>query len=296
MNAVDLHTHSTCSDGTYTPEELMDYAVEKELKAIALTDHDTVAGIAPARRHIEEKRLPLELIPGIELSTIYDLPDEDREQEVHVVGLFVDTENRDFIDTIENNARSRVGRNAEICEKLTAAGLPVTYEELEEANPGAVLTRAHIAKLLLAKGLIKTRQEAFDRYIGDNGPCFVPRKKVSPFEAVELILSAKGVPVLAHPMLYKLSRAQLTRLAKEMQDAGMIGIEAIYSTYTQEEERTVRQIAKELSLLVSGGSDFHGANKPGLDLRTGYGSLFVPETVLWELRGNIPSLSSKEPR
>ncbi|MBR0091168.1 MAG: PHP domain-containing protein, partial [Lachnospiraceae bacterium] len=262
MRAVDLHTHSTCSDGTYTPEALMDYAEEKELAAIALTDHDTIAGIAPAAAHIKEKGLSPELIPGIELSTVYDLPDEPREQEVHVVGLFVDTENKGFIDTIENNAKSRVGRNDEICRRLTAAGLPVTYAELDEANPGAVLTRAHIAKLLLAKGLIKTRQEAFDRYIGDDGPCFVPRKKVTPFEAVELILSVKGMPVLAHPMLYKLSRAQLTRLAKEMQEAGMKGIEAIYSTYTQEEERTVRAIARELGLLVSGGSDFHGANKP----------------------------------
>ena len=284
MNAVDLHTHSTCSDGTYTPEELMAYAAEKGLKAIALTDHDTVAGIAPAAAYIKEQALPLELVPGIELSTIYDLPGEGREQEVHVVGLFVDTENKAFTDTIEANAKSRVGRNAEICEKLTAAGLPVTYEELEEANPGAVLTRAHIAKLLLAKGLIQTRQEAFDRYIGDDGPCFVPRKKVTPFEAVELIRSAGGVPVLAHPMLYKLTKAQLAELAKELKAAGLTGIEAVYSTYTQEEERCVRAIAKETGLLVSGGSDFHGANKPGLDLGTGYGSLFVAESILEALR------------
>ncbi|MBR5970676.1 MAG: PHP domain-containing protein [Lachnospiraceae bacterium] len=284
MKAVDLHTHSTCSDGTYTPEELMAYAAEKGLKAIALTDHDTVAGIAPAAAYIKEQALPLELVPGIELSTIYDLPGEGREQEVHVVGLFVDTENKAFTDTIEENAKSRVGRNAEICEKLTAAGLPVTYEELEEANLGAVLTRAHIAKLLLAKGLIQTRQEAFDRYIGDDGPCFVPRKKVTPFEAVELILSAGGVPVLAHPMLYKLTKAQLTELAKELKAAGLVGIEAVYSTHTQEEERCVRAIAKETGLLVSGGSDFHGANKPGLDLGRGYGSLFVAESILEELR------------
>ncbi|MBR0164508.1 MAG: PHP domain-containing protein [Lachnospiraceae bacterium] len=279
---VDLHTHTNKSDGTYTPRELMDYAVQKGLKAIAITDHDTTDGIDEAFDHIREKNLLLELIPGTEFSTVWQM--EEREQEIHVVGLFVDYKQDAYAAHLKGYIESRVVRNRKMCELLTQAGMPVTPEALEEANPGAVITRAHFGRYLLEQGYVRTRKEAFDRYIGEGCPCFIPRRKVTPFEAVRVILHAGGVPVLAHPMLYHLTEEELRRLAREMKEAGLVGIEALYSTHTREEERLIRRIAKEYDLCVSGGSDFHGANKPGLDLATGYGSLFVPDDILETLR------------
>lgn len=279
---VDLHTHSNRSDGTYTPSALMDYAAEKGLKAIALTDHDTTDGIDEAAARIKERALPLELIPGTEFSTVWQM--EGREQEIHVVGLFVDYRQEAYAAHLTSFVRSRIDRNHRMCALLTEAGMPVTLEELERDNPGAVITRAHFGRFLLEKGYVKTRKEAFDKYIGEGCPCFIPRKKVTPFEAVQVIRNASGVPVLAHPMLYNLTEKELRTLVKEMKDAGLCAIEALYSTHTPQEERLIKKIAADFDILISGGSDFHGANKPGLDLAVGYGSLYIPDEVLENLR------------
>lgn len=284
MRAVDLHTHTNCSDGTLTPRELMDYAVKKGLKAIALTDHDTTRGLDEAEAHIRENALPLELVPGIELSTIWHIEEENRDQEVHVVGLFIDRTDEALQAHLDEFVSSRVDRNRKMCGLLTNAGMPVSMEELERDNPGAVITRAHIARFMLERGYAKDKKEIFAKYIGEGCPYYIPRRKVTPCEAVRVILEAGGVAVLAHPMLYRITEAQLETLARGMQQAGMCGIEAIYSTYTEAEERTVRRIAKKLGLTLSGGSDFHGTNKPGLDLAVGYGKLFVPEDILETLR------------
>ncbi|MBR0172995.1 MAG: PHP domain-containing protein [Lachnospiraceae bacterium] len=284
MRAVDLHTHTNCSDGTFTPRELMDYAVGKGLRAIALTDHDTTRGLDEAEAHIRENALPLELVPGIELSTMWHIEEEDRDQEVHVVGLFIDRTDPALQAHLDEFVSSRVNRNRKMCEKLTEAGMPVSMEELERDNPGAVITRAHFARFMLEHGYVKDKKEVFAKYIGEDCPYYIPRKKVSPCEAVRVIREAGGVAVLAHPILYRITEAQLETLARGMQAAGMRGIEAIYSTYTEAEERTVRRLAKKLRLAVSGGSDFHGTNKPGIDLAVGYGKLFVPEEILETLR------------
>ena len=284
MRAVDLHTHTNCSDGTFTPRELMDYAVEKGLKAIALTDHDTTRGLDEAEAHIRENALPLELIPGIELSTMWRIEEEDRDQEVHVVGLFIDRTDPALQAPLDEFVSSRVNRNRKMCEKLTEAGMPISMEELERDNPGAVITRAHFARFMLEHGYVKDKKEVFAKYIGEDCPFYIPRKKVTPCEAVRVIREAHGIAILAHPMLYHLSEARLETLARDMQQAGMCGIEAIYSTYTEAEERTVRRLAKKLGLIPGGGSDFHGTNKLGLDLAVGYGKLFVPEEILETLR------------
>ena len=284
MGQVDLHTHSTCSDGTYTPAALMDYAAEKHLRAIALTDHDTMAGIDEAQARIEEQRYDLELVPGIEFSTSWQVEGSTREQEVHVVALFLDRHNAALQTHLRDFVASRIERNKKMCRLLTEAGMPVPYETLEAENPGAVITRAHIARFMLEHGYAKDKKEIFSRHIGEGCPCYVPREKITPFDAVRVALQAQGVPVLAHPMLYKLTEEELTLLARRMKEAGCIGIEAIYSTYTQAQEHTVRRIAADCGLLISGGSDFHGDNKPGLGLAVGYGRLFVPASVLETLR------------
>lgn len=310
MNIVDLHVHSNCSDGTFSPRELVDYAMEKGLSAFALTDHDTVNGLTEAIHYAKmlrvqsgsnvltvpddssilhpaqsdrsilpqaqsgSTRLIPEVIPGIELSTEYQGKD------VHIVGLYINYENAAFQKKLQEFVDSRTVRNQEMCRLLQGAGIDITYEKLETEFPGCVITRAHYARYLLKHGYINNLQEAFERYVGDHCPYFVPRKKVTPTQAIELILEADGIPVLAHPILYHLSDARLDALVAECKAAGLLGIEAVYSTYTPAEERQIRRLADKYHLLISGGSDFHGANKPGLDLGCGYGKLVVCEDIL----------------
>ncbi|WP_026527103.1 PHP domain-containing protein [Butyrivibrio sp. VCD2006] len=272
MKKADLHTHSTASDGTYSPSELIDYAYEKGLSAIALTDHDTVSGLFEA---MERGKLypELEVIPGIEYSTVRNGKD------VHIVGLYIDYQSDSFKKSLQGFIDSRTERNRQMCKKLTDAGMPITYEELVQKNPGAVITRAHFGKLLLEKGYITSVKEAFDRFIGDHCPYYVPREKITPEMAIDQILSAGGVPVLAHPVLYGLGRDAMDELVHSMKDAGIVGIEAIYGTYTPQDERDIKALAMKYNLLISGGSDFHGKNKPHIDLGAGTGKMTVPYEV-----------------
>ena len=171
-----------------------------------------------------------------------------------------------------------------MCRNLQEAGIDITYDKLQLENPGAVITRAHYASYLLEHGYVKSRQEAFDRYLGDHTKYFVPREKVTPAQAVALILEADGIPILAHPPLYHMGKDRMDRLVSSLKSSGLMGIEALYSTYTNQDERDMRNLAAKYDLLLSGGSDFHGANKPRLDLGTGYGRLFVPEELLDRIR------------
>lgn len=295
---VDLHVHSTRSDGTYTPTRLVDYAMKKGLSAFALTDHDTVDGLQEAMDYADSLRClqpdvgsattetdrnsaaeaghnPVpEVIPGIELSSEY------QGRDVHIVGLYIDHHNTLFQDYLRHFVESRDTRNHKMCALLQAAGMDISYEKLLETFPGSVITRAHYAKYMLMHGYIKSMSEAFERYVGDHCPYYVPREKVTPAQAVELIRQAGGIPVLAHPILYHMSDTALDTLTGQLKEAGLMGIEAIYSTYHACDERQIRRLADKYQLLISGGSDFHGDNKPGLDLGVGYGRLYVPDEVL----------------
>ena len=287
MKAVDLHVHSNRSDGTFSPTQLVDYAMEKGLAAFALTDHDCVDGLEEALSYAEQLRRTLppekaacvpEVIPGIEFSTEYQGGD------VHIVGLYIDYHNERFQKYLQDFVASRVNRNRKMCALLQEAGIDISYEALLAEFPNAVITRAHYAKFLLKHNYTKSMKEAFERYIGDHCPCYVPREKVSPEQAVDLILQAGGIPILAHPILYHMSDERLETLVSKLKNAGLMGIEAIYSTYNTAEERQIRRLAETYQLAVSGGSDFHGENKPGLDLAVGYGKLYVPCSVLEELK------------
>lgn len=291
MEIVDLHVHSTASDGTMTPSDLVDYALSKNLKAFALTDHDSVDGIEEALKKAEELRLigqQIEVIPGIELSTDYYGKD------VHIVGLFIDYKSKYLKERINNFRINRTKRNREMCLKCTEHGMPISLEELEETFKGAVLTRAHYAKYMQMKGYVKSVKEAFDRFLGDRKPCFVSRKKMSPARAIEIIRRSGGFPVLAHPVLYGFSNSVLDGLVAHLKDVGLLGIEAIYSTYTQSDERSMRDIAKKYSLCISGGSDFHGTNKTDIDLATGKGKLFIPDEVLENIRSKYFEIKKTE--
>ena len=278
MRAVDLHTHSSKSDGSFSPAELVDYAITKGLCAVALTDHDTTDGLAEAVSHAEELtkagKPSIEVIPGIEFSTKHE------DKDVHIVGLYIAYDTPDFCAKLQEFVNSRTGRNIKMCHNLQEAGIDITYEKLQERNPDAVITRAHYASYLFEEGYVKSRSEAFSRYLGDHTKYFVPREKVTPAQAVELILQVGGIPILAHPPLYHMGNERLDNLVAALKDVGLMGIEALYSTYTNQDERDMMRLADKYDLLLSGGSDFHGANKPNLDLGTGYGRLFVPEEYL----------------
>lgn len=289
---IDLHNHSTKSDGTLTPKELVDNAIKTGLSAFALTDHDTVDGLEEAIGYANDLKngvcpvpehllrgsgappLIPEVIPGIEFSTEWEGTD------IHVVGLFIDYKNPEFVGKLSGFIKSRDGRNEKMAEKLASLGIGITYEGMLSMFPDCVLTRAHFARYLLEYGYVKSSKEAFERYLGHGCPGYVPREKVTPTQAVEMTLIAGGIPILAHPLIYNLSNEKLRALILEMKQAGLVGIEALYCTHTPADERYVRELAKTYDLLISGGSDFHGENKPGLYMGSGYGKLYIPDDVL----------------
>ena len=302
MHPIDLHTHSTKSDGTYTPAQLVRYAARKGLSAIALTDHDTIDGIGEAmqtaaslRRESESGSLSLaasrsipevipEVIPGVELSTEYG------GKNIHIVGLFIDYGNKEFSDKLTEFIDSRYYRNKKMCRLLTEGGYPVPYEELERMFADTVITRPHIARYLLDNGMISSIEEAFRKLIGDDCPYYVPREKITPHDAVRYLVRFGGVPVLAHPMQYRLSDQEMNELVSSLKEEGLAGIEIYYSSHKPSDTAALSRIAQRYDLLPSGGSDFHGANKKNLDLGTGYGHLYVPETLLQPLREKAKAL------
>lgn len=269
---IDLHVHSTESDGTFTPKDLVAEAKKAGLAAFALTDHDTCQGVGKAMPCATSAGI--ELIPGIELSTDY------HGKEVHIVGLYIDIENEQLLKKTAEYRKCRSERNALMVEALQKEGLSITMEELVAENPDCVITRANIARFLYEHGQIKSVREAFDRYIGDHCKCYVGRLKVASTDAVRLIKEAGGTAILAHPLLYGLSNTNLQKMIDELKPAGLDGLEAIYSTYTTGEEQQMKRLARENGLLISGGSDFHGSNKPDIALGRGRGHLYIPYSVL----------------
>lgn len=270
MDTIDLHTHSTFSDGTFTPLQLVKYAEEKGLKAFAITDHDTTEGIKEAKS-IETN---VEVISGVEISTRYD------KKEIHIVGLYVNENDADLNKQLKYYREKRVTRNFEILEKLNSLGVDITIDDVKESCTGDVISRAHIAKALVSKGFVGSYTEAFDRYLGDNKCAYVPRETLNYEESMELITKAGGVPVLAHPLLYKMSDTNLENMMVKLRQKGLKAVEVYYSTHSNSDTQHVMAMANRVGLIYSGGSDFHGATKPKIDIGTGMGKLAVPYEIL----------------
>ncbi|MGN1318820.1 MAG: PHP domain-containing protein [Lachnospirales bacterium] len=279
MKKIDLHTHTTSSDGTLTPSELVKYAYEKNLSAVAITDHDTLNGIEEAK--IIGDKIGVEVISGIEVSTEYE------GVEVHIVGLFVDRFNEELKFKLNNMRYKRSERNKLMALKLADLGLDITYYDIVNQAKGGTITRAHFAKVLKEKGYVSSNQEAFDRFLGQGKPAYVKRECFNLKDTINMINNAGGVAILAHPLLYKFSKARLENAVSEMAGLGLKGIEAYYSTHSLSDTKYIKLIADKNRLKLSGGSDFHGANKPKLDLGVGYGNLEVPYDVLEALKGVI---------
>ncbi len=273
---IDLHTHSTESDGTLTPEELMKLAKETGLSAIALTDHDTTGGIKKARPLAED--LGIELVPGIELSTDYS------GTEVHILGYYIDENNPEFAAKLQEFLDSRDSRNEKMTALLQKEGFDITMEDLYRENPNSVITRAHFARYLVEHGFVRDRETVFRKYLGDNCRCYVPREKITPFEAVRLIQTGGGLAFFAHPILCHMNQDRLRFFIGELKASGLSGIEAVYSMNEPGDERALLKLAEEFGLLISGGSDFHGSNKPYIHLGTGKGNLQIPYELLEKIK------------
>lgn len=272
---IDLHVHSTSSDGTFTPSELVAYGIKKGLKAFALTDHDTTDGI---REALEAARgTCISVIPGIELSTAWN------QKDIHILGLNIEPENSRFQNRLRDFQLERERRNRKIISKMQEQGLHISYQEMVSSFPDSVWTRAHFARFLADTGQVHTIAEAFSRFLGDHAPCFVPREKVTPFQAIQLIHEGGGKAVLAHPLLYHMTLEQLDELTALLVKAGLDGIEAIYSSNRGMDETNMRRLARKYNLFITGGSDFHGSNKPAIDMGCGKGNLKIPASLLENL-------------
>ncbi len=273
---VDFHTHSTCSDGTLTPAELVNHAKKCGLSAFALTDHDSVDGIKEAKE--EAEKIGMEFISGIEFSAAENT-------ETHVIGLFIDPENEDLLKTIEKLKGSRKRRMEEVCEKLRGLGFDITHDEALNLAGGNFVGRAHIAKLMVEKGYCETVRECFDKYIGLGKPAYAEKNELSAIEAVKSIRAAGGLAYLAHLNQTGYNTQQLEKLLLKLKEAGLNGIEGYYPEYTAEHIAEYRGLAERLSLSLSGGSDFHGSMKPHISMGTGKGDLSIPYYVLENMKG-----------
>ncbi|MDW8094643.1 MAG: PHP domain-containing protein [Caldimicrobium sp.] len=265
---VDLHTHSTASDGTFSPRELIYLAKKEGLKALALTDHDTIKGLEEAYETAKEEELPF--LCGVEISVKFEGPGH-----FHLLGYFL-TPKLEILDTmLKRLQEARKERNFKMIEKLKALGIDINFEELQAIAQGEI-GRPHFAKLLLDKGVVKNLEEAFERYLRKGAAAYVPKALLTPEEAISLIEKAGGVPVLAHPFTLKLDRKELSLYLSELKEMGLKGVEVFYSEHSREFTQFLQEKAKHLALLITGGSDFHGANKPDIKLGRGFGNLKIP--------------------
>lgn len=287
MKTIDLHTHSNYSDGTCSPEELIILAGEKGLSALALTDHDTAAGVSSALEAMKKLNSNLEFIPGTELSVDY------KGKEIHMVGLYIDWKDEEFIQKTSHYVKLRKERNIRMIQNFNDAGIPITLEMLQEGNPDTVITRAHFARAIIKLGVVKDTKEAFANYLGKDSPLYVARQYMNAFDAITLIKKTGGIPILAHPLHYKFEEKKLHTMIQDLKDGGLVGIEVRYSNHTEQDTHFVGQLAMKYDLLPSGGSDFHGSNKPLISLGTGRGTLSVPYEYLENIKKYKESQSGR---
>lgn len=283
--AVDLHSHSVVSDGSETPGEVVRLAAEAGLAALALTDHDVLAGLDEA--HTAAAHHELELIPGVELSLDWSAlaQDADTRGGMHLVVLWLDDEPGPLQDRLAELRLGRDDRNHTILERLAQLGLDVSMDEvMARAGEGSV-GRPHIAGVMVDRGYVSDVASAFDLYLAHGAPAYVPRSRLKPEEAIRLARESGGVPILAHPHTLGYEHdGDLERVVRSLHELGLVGLESHHSAVEPDRRRLLRRLAGRVGLVPSGGSDFHGSYKPGIEIGIGCGDLAVPDEFLEGLR------------
>ena len=283
MHEVDLHLHTTHSDGTLSPTELVDLCAQNGLKVIAISDHDSTEGVAEAQ--VAAIKHGIEIIPAIELST--DVPDN----EIHMLGYFIDMDDADFQDLLREFRAGREDRGRKMVERLVDLGLDITWEEVEHIADGGAVGRPHIAQAMIERGYVSVWQEAFDKYIGRTGPAYVERTRLEPEDAVRVLLDNGALPVMAHPLYYEREDTQkLRNLVASLKEAGMIGLEVHYGEFSESEIDMLANIASELDLVPCGGSDYHASGKPGEIIPGEAGPPMSTVEALREKKGMVKAL------
>lgn len=273
---IDLHVHTTASDGTMTPAEIVFYAAKRGLKALAITDHDTIDGLSEALE--AGQKAGLEVVPGVEIGV-------DFAGEMHILGYFVDPASPQLTEGLRLLRGFRDGRNPRMVEKLRAQGFDVTMDEVTRMAQGKIVGRPHFAAVLKEKRYVQSIEEAFEKYLGAGKPAYEKKDKLTPRQGIELIISAGGIPVLAHPKYLKVQNdAQLGELVETLAGFGLEGIEAYYTTHTTLDTAKYRRLASDKGLVVTGGTDFHGAHKPDIEIGIGTGALNIRYEILEKLQ------------
>lgn len=276
----DLHTHSNYSDGTFSPAEIIAQAETLGLSAVALTDHNTVAGLPDFMAAAQNSSV--EAVPGVEISCQYG------DTELHLVGLYLPMENLDVITVyLESLNRKKEESNRQLIRNLNRAGYLLDYDEILLAHPEGTVNRAVIASSMLEKGYVSSINEAFQGVLSVKAGFYVPPQRLTFFNAIALLRYVEAVPVLAHPFLNLKTEDKLRTCLQEAVPKGLVAMETMYSSYSPETEAAARRIAREFSLLESGGSDFHGQTKPHIALGSGKGNLAVPASFAKNLKYSI---------
>jgi len=274
---IDLHSHTTHSDGSATPTELISQAAAKRARAVAVTDHDTVSGLPEARA--AANHFGIEFVPGVEISAEYS------PGTMHILGYFIDETSVELVEKLDDLKRAREERNPRIARALRELGLDITYDEVAKLAGNLVVGRPHFARVLLNKGYVSSVQDAFDRFLKKGAPGYVEKARLSPADSIALIHNAGGAAVLAHPYQLKLpTETEVEQMIGELAELGLDGVEALYSRHSVSQRARYSEIAASHGLVVTGGSDYHGTYKPDIDIVTGLGDLEVPYELLEHLR------------
>ena len=276
---IDLHMHSLFSDGTFTPEELVAAGAQAGVSAMALTDHDTTAGVP--RFLAAAAAAGLKAFAGVEVSA------DAGAGTMHVLGYGVKPEHEGLIAHLKWIREGREQRNQEILQKLNHLGLTLSYAEVTVHAGADVVARPHFAQAMMAKGYVGNKREAFDRYLARGKPAYAERRRLDPADTFALIRAAGGIPVLAHPFTLKLKGQLFRSEIIALKEKGLGGLEVYYPEHSPERCRTYRRLADELDLVATGGSDFHGAVSPGVEIGRGFGNLHVPDSVVDALESRL---------
>lgn len=267
---IDLHTHTRESDGEKTPEELIDYAISKNMEAIAITDHDTADGIEVATNYAKDKKIIF--IPGIELDA------KVQKGQMHILGLCINPKQEEFSQKLASIKKEREDRNSKFIEEFNKMGFEITLEELQEVSSGKVIGKPHFAKVFLKKGYIQTNAEMYDKYFKQPPLCKIKKSTLSSEEIIKLIKKAGGIAVLAHPQNLNLSDSELVEKIAELKSYGLDGLECYHSDQTPEQMKRFREIAEQFNLIVTKGSDYHGpVVKPDIEIGTGINGNIVSD-------------------